>query len=86
MQRAERMGFSGLLFSKHYLRGFFSLFQPRAEEIVSWKKEGFILGTEAQTFEEEKIFQDFVVFTDYRGEKGGGRREGAGPLICHRGL
>jgi len=86
MQRAKRMRFNGLLFSKHYLRGLFSLFQPRIEEIASWKEKGFILGTEAQTFEEEKAFKDFVVITDYRGERGDGRGEGAGPLICHRGL
>ena len=86
MQRAKRMGFNGLLFSKHYLRGFFSLFHPRIEEIVSWKEKGFILGTEAHTFEEEKAFKDFVVITDYRGERRDGRGEGAGPLVCHRGL
>ncbi len=86
MQKAKRKGFNGLLFSKHYLRGFFALFQPRIEEIVSWKEEGFILGTEAQTFQEEKAFKDFVVFTDYRGEREDSRGVGAGPLICHRGL
>jgi hypothetical protein len=86
IQKSKRMGFDGLLFSKHYIRGFFSLFQPRIEEMVSWKKEGFILGTEAQTFEEEKVFQDFVVITDYRGERKDGRGADAGPLICHRGL
>ena len=86
MQKAKRMGFNGLLFSKHYLRGFFSLFQPSMEKILSWKEEEFILGTEAQTFEEEKAFKDFVVITDYRGERKGGRGEGAGSLICHRGL
>jgi hypothetical protein len=86
MQKAKRKGFNGLLFSKHYLRGFFSLFQPRMEKILSWKKEEFILGTEAQTLEEEKAFEEFVVITDYRGERGDGRGERAGPLICHRGL
>jgi len=85
-RKAKRMGFDGLLFSKLYLRGFFSLFQPSIGEIISWKEENFILGTEAQTFQEEKDFKDFVVFTDYRRERKGGRGENAGPLICHRGL
>jgi hypothetical protein len=86
MQKTKKLGINGLLFSKYYLRGFFSIFQPQYEEIVSWKKEDFTLGTEAQTFQEEKDFKDFVVFTDYRGDRGEGRGENAGPLICHRGL
>ncbi len=84
--KARAMGIRGLLFSKLYLRGFFSFFQPSWEKIKSWARDDFILGTEAQTFEEEKAFKDFVVITDYRGERKGGRGEGDGPLICHRGL
>ncbi len=86
IKKAMKMGFDGLLFSKLYLRGFFSFFQPSLEKIISWKTEDFILGTEAQTFEEEMAFKDFVVFTDYRGERKEGRGKDAGPLICHRGL
>lgn len=86
IKRAIKMGFDGLLFSKLYLRGFFSFFQPSQEEIVSWKTEDFILGTEAQTYEEEMAFKDFFIFTDYRGERKEGRGKNAGPLICHRGL
>jgi len=82
----KKMGVGGLLFSKLYLRGFFSLFQPSLEEIKSLEKGNFILGTEAQTFEEEKAFKDFVVITDFRGERKGGRGENLGPLISHRGL
>lgn len=86
IQKAKRLNFDGLLFSKHYLRGFFSIFQPHHEKIASWKEEDFILGTEAQTFQDEKDFKDFVVFSDYRGDRKEGRGENAGPLICHRGL
>lgn len=86
MHKAAKMGFDGLLFSKLYLRGFFSSFQPSLEKIISWMEEDFILGTEAQTLEEEIVFKDFFVFTDYRGERKGGRGANAGPLICHRGL
>jgi hypothetical protein len=86
MQEAKRLDFNGLLFSKHYLRGFFSIFHPQYEEIVSWKEEDFILGTEAQTFQEEKDFKEFVVFTDYRGDRREGRGENASLLICHRGF
>lgn len=82
----KKMGIGGLLFYKRYLRGFFSLFQPSFEEIKSLGKDNFILGTETQTFEEEKFFKDFIVVTDYRGERKGGRGKDAGPLICHRGL
>ncbi len=82
----RQMGIGGLLFSKLYLRGFFSYFQPSLEEIKNMGDADFILGTEAQTFEEEKVFKDFVVITDYRGERPGRRAENAGPLICHRGL
>jgi glycerophosphoryl diester phosphodiesterase len=84
--RTKQMGINGLLFSKLYLRGFFSYFQPSLEEIKSRGDADFILGTEAQTFEEEKAFKDLVVITDYRGERPGRRGENAGPLICHRGL
>jgi hypothetical protein len=86
MQEVKRLDFNGLLFSKHYLRGFFSIFHPQHEEIISWKEEDFILGTGAQTFQEEKDFKDFVVITDYRGDRREGRGENAGLLICHRGL
>jgi len=86
IKRAIKMGFDGLLFSKLYLRGFFSFFKPSLEKIISWKTEDFILGTEAQTSEEEMAFKDFFVFTDYRGERKEGRGKNAGPLICHRGL
>jgi hypothetical protein len=86
IKKAMKMGFDGLLFSKFYLRGFFSSFQPSLEKIVSWKTEDFILGTEAQTLEEEMAFKDFLVFTDYRGERKEGRGKNASPLICHRGL
>ena len=81
-----KMGIGGLLFSKLYLQGFFSYFQPALEEIKSWRKDNFILGTEAQTFEEEKAFKDLVVVTDFRGARREGRGKDAGPLICHRGL
>jgi hypothetical protein len=86
IQHTKKLGIGGLLFSKLYLRGFFSYFQPSLEEIKSMEGADFMLGTEAQTFEEEKAFKDFVVITDYRGERMGGRGENAGPLICHRGL
>ena len=86
IKKAIKMGFDGLLFSKLYLRGFFSSFQPSLEKIISWKKDDFILGTEAQTFEEEMAFKDFFVFTDYRGERKKGRGKNTGSLICHRGL
>ena len=80
------MKIGGLLFSKLFMHGFFSLFQPSIAQIKSWKSDDFILGTEAQTFEEEKAFKELVVITDYRGERKGGRGKNAGPLICHRGL
>lgn len=86
IQKAKKMGFNGLLFSKLYLRGFFSSFQPPLELIRSLKRDDFILGTEAQTYKEEKDFKDFTVFTDYRGSREGDRGDGVGPLICHRGL
>jgi hypothetical protein len=86
IQHTKELRIGGLLFSKLYLRGFFSYFQPSLEEIKSMGDADFILGTEAQTFEEEKAFKDFVVITDYRGERSGRRGENAGPLICHRGL
>jgi len=35
---------------------------------------------------QEKLFKDFVVVTDFRGERKSGRGKDAGPLICHRGL
>ena len=82
----KQMGIDGLFFYKRYLRGFFSLFQPSLEEIKSLSKDNFILGTGVETFEEEKFFKDIVCVTDYRGERKGGRRKDAGPLICHRGL
>jgi hypothetical protein len=86
IQYTKKLRIGGLLFSKLYLRGFFSYFQPSLEEIKSMGYADFTLGTEAQTYEEEKAFKDFVVITDYRGERSGGRGENAGPLICHRGL
>ena len=86
IQDTKRMEIGGLLFSKLFLRGFFSLFQPSIGQIVSWESDDFMLGTEAQTFEEEKAFREMVVITDYRGERKGGRGKNAGPLICHRGL
>jgi hypothetical protein len=86
VQRTKQLRIGGLLFSKLYLHGFFSYFQPSLEQIKSMGDADFILGTEAQTYEEEKAFQDFVVITDYRGERSGRRGEKAGPLICHRGL
>ena len=86
IQATKRMEINGLLFSKMFLRGFFSLFQPSIGQIKSWVSDDFILGTEAQTFEEEKAFKEMVVITDYRGERKGGRGKNAGPLICHRGL
>jgi glycerophosphoryl diester phosphodiesterase len=86
IKRAIKMGYDGLLFSKHYLQGFFSFFQPSVEKILSWKTEDFILGTEAQTFKEEMAFKDFFVFTDYHEERKEGRGTNAGTLICHRGL
>ena len=82
----KKMGIDGLLFAKQYLSGFFSLFQPSFEEIKSLGKGKFILGTLVKTFEEEKLFKDFVVVTDFRGERKSGRGKDAGPLICHRGL
>ncbi len=86
MHKAKRLGMDGLLFSKHYLKGFFSIFHPQYDEIVSWKEDDFILGTEAQTFQEEKDFKDFIIFTDYRGNRRGGRGQNANLLICHRGF
>jgi len=86
MQKTKQMGIDGLLFSKLFLRGFFSRVQPSLEEVQSWASEDFLLGTEAQTFEEEKAFKDFIVFTDYRGERERSRGENAQPLICHRGI
>lgn len=86
IEDTKRMGMNGLLFSKKYLRGLFSLFQPCLEELKSSAGNDFILGTEAQTLEEEIAFRDFVVITDYRGERKVKRGDGAGPLICHRGL
>jgi len=82
----EKMGIGGLLFYKRYLRGFFSLFQPSLEDIKLLGKDNFILGTGVETFEEERFFKDVVCVTDYRGEREGGRRKDAAPLICHRGL
>lgn len=86
IQITKRFGIGGLLFSKLYLQGFFSCFQPPIEEIKAMGNDNFILGTEAQSFEEEKAFKDFVVITDFHGERIGGRGQNAGPLICHRGL
>ncbi len=86
IQDTKRMGIGGLLFSKHFLRGFFSLLQPSIGQIKSRESDNFMLGTEAQTFEEEKAFKEMVVITDYRGERKGGRGKNARPLICHRGL
>lgn len=86
IQDTKRMEINGLLFSKMFLRGFFSLLQPSIRQIKSWESDDFMLGTEAQTFEEEKAFKEMVVITDYRGERKGGRGKNAGPLICHRGL
>lgn len=86
IQATKRMEINGLLFSKMFLRGFFSLFQPSIKQIESWESDDFMLGTEAQTFEEEKAFKEMVVITDYRGAREGGRGKNAGPLICHRGL
>ncbi len=86
IKKAIKRGFDGLLFSKHFLQGIFSIFQPSLEKVLSWKTENFILGTEAQTFAEEMAFKDFFVFTDYRGERKESREKNAGPLICHRGL
>ena len=86
VQDTKKMKIGGLLFSKLFMHGFFSLFQPSIAQIKSWKSDDFILGTEAQTFEEEKAFKELVVITDYRGERKGGRGKNAGPLICHRGL
>ncbi len=85
-EATKNMGIGGLLFSKLYLRGFFSSFQPSWPEIKALGNNNFVLGTEAQTFEEEKAFKEFVVITDFRGERPGGRGENAGRLICHRGL
>ena len=82
----KKMGIGGLLFSKLFLKGFFSLFQSSLEEIKSLEEEGFILGTEAQSYKEEKDFKDFVIITDYRGERTDERGKDAGPLICHRGI
>lgn len=86
IKKAIKRGFDGLLFSKLYLQGLFSFFQPSLEKVLSWKTEDFILGTEAQTFAEEMTFKDFFVFTDYRGKRKESRGKNAGPLICHRGL
>lgn len=86
VENTKRLGMNGLLFSKKYLHGLFTLFQPHLEELKSSAGKDFILGTEAQTLEEEMTYRDFVVITDYRGERNVERGEGAGPLICHRGL
>jgi len=83
IENAKERGFGGLLFSNRYLRGPFSAFQPKMEEIIALARKKFILGTEARTREEELAFRDLVVITDHRG-----KRTGKGPkdLICHRGL
>jgi len=86
IQDTKKMGIGGLLFAKQYMQGFFSLFQPSFEEIKSLGKGKFILGTLVKTFEEEKLFKDFVIVTDFRGERKSGKGKDAGPLICHRGL
>lgn len=86
MHKTKSLGMDGLLFSKYYLRGLFSIFHPQLEEIVSWKEDDFFLGTEAQTFQEEKDFKDFIIFTDYRGDRRQGRGKNANLLICHRGF
>lgn len=82
IRRAKESGFNGLLFPKHYLRGFISMFQPSIDKILTFAGKDFILGTDADTFEEEQYFKNLVVITNYNGVRSESnyRRQ---PLIFH---
>jgi hypothetical protein len=69
IQRAKELGFNGLLFPKQYLRGFISMFQPSIDNILTFAGKDFILGTDADTFEEEQYFKNLVVITNYNGAR-----------------
>ncbi|MFC2169323.1 glycerophosphodiester phosphodiesterase family protein [Acidobacteriota bacterium] len=86
IHKTKNMGIGGLLFSKKYLKGFFSLFQPRLEKLLDMGKDNFILGTEAQTIEEERAFKDLVIITDVRGKLKDRKQNNPRLLVCHRGL
>ncbi len=84
IQKAKELGLNGLLFPKQYFRGFFSIFQPSLENILTFAGEDVILGTDADTFEEEQYFKDLVVITNYNGKRSSNYRKK--PLIFHGGL
>lgn len=67
--KTQDMGFNGLLFSKKYLKGFLSISQSSIDDLLLLKSSDFILGTEAQTLEEELLFKKIYVFTDYEGKR-----------------
>lgn len=82
IQRAKELGFNGLLFPKQYLRGFISILQPSIDNILTFAGKDFILGTDADTFEEEQYFRNLVVITNYNGVRSESnfRKQ---PLISH---
>lgn len=84
IQKAKELGLNGLLFPKQYFRGFFSIFQPSLENILTFAGEDVILGTDADTFEEEQYYNDLVVITNYNGKRNSNYRKK--PLIFHGGL
>lgn len=84
IRKAKEMGLNGLLFPKQYFRGFFSIFQPSLENILIFVGKDFILGTDADTYEEEQYFKDLVVITNYNGKRSSNYRKK--PLIFHGGL
>jgi len=83
IQKAKESGFNGLLFPKQYLRGFISMFQPPLDNLLTFAGNDFILGTDADTFEEEQYFRKLVVITNYNGVrlKSNYRKQ---PLIFHK--
>jgi hypothetical protein len=85
LEWAKKKKYSGLLFTKLYFMGFFSKFNPPLKDVIKkYRKEDFILGTEAQTREDEEFFKEIVTITDYKGKRKKKKRKG--PLISHRGL
>jgi hypothetical protein len=82
---AAKKEYSGLLFSRLYFQGFFSMLNPPLKVIVKkYQREDFILGTDAYTKKDEEFFRDIVAITDHRGKRGKKKRKG--PLVAHRGL
>ncbi|TAJ14500.1 hypothetical protein DMA11_04830 [Marinilabiliaceae bacterium JC017] len=81
---AQNIGCSGLLFSNRFLKGFFSLFQPSLEQLLSVTDSGFILGTNAKDEKEEEAYKQLWVITDIKTAKVIEQR--AGLLISHRGV